>query len=437
MAVELELSQHGIGRAVTKRSHLSATLETPMIPSFVLRIVVLLLLILPVRGESPALMLERAHQKEVLTELAPAIALYRRVASNPVHALRWRAQATMGLARCHEQMESYVTANSHYLNVMKEFGQFKELADAASERILAISRILAQDGGLVSGEDYLYLNDLVLSLYGAYRNNDRELESEVFSELDEHLTRLAKAVAGTGEDELIGQSRKELAKVKESAVSDFAAAAKRLARTENLGLFIETGYEDDPGELFNPVLRWKDRLQYFLTEGNVVKATRFAERIKEYLAPLIDTPASDDQKLALHMSKQSEEIRKALEKEELSVARRALYRGDKKRHDGQLSMAVYLEGFEYLPVSHLPFISASADWVEHAITFLDTDPEKAKKSVQKALKMSVELQKLVEIPDFKKENAGFVDDLKKVIEAMEKGQTEKAREMLEGDEELN
>lgn len=402
-----------------------------MITCFVIRVLICLILIDSLRGESPALVLEKAHQKEVLAELAPAVALYRRVVSNPANGLRWRAQGTMGLARCHERMESYVTANSHYLTVIKEYGQFKKLVDSASERILEISRILAQDGGVVSGGDYLYLNDLVISLHGAYRNDDRNLASEVFEDLERHLESLSNEVAGTGEDDLINQSVKELAGVGEAARASFASAAKRLERAENLGLFIEIGFEDDPGELFNPVLRWKDRLHHFLTEGNVGKAMRFAERIEEYLEPLTETPGSDEQKLALHLRSQAAEIWKALDQENLPAARRTLYLGDKKRHQEDLLMAVYLDGFEYLPVNHLPLISASSDWLENALGLIENDPERANTSVGRALELSVRLQKMTDVPDFKKENATFIEDLKQVIVALEAGETKKAKGLLD------
>lgn len=403
-----------------------------MIPSTVLRLVFLSILTMSLRAESPALVLERAHQKEVLHDISSAIDLYRRVTSNPGHALRWRAEATVGLARCHEQMESYVTANTHYLNVIKEFGQFKALADSAGERILAISRILAQDSGPVSGGDFLYLNDLVLSLHGALKNDDRKLASDVLSELEKHLSRLAKAVEGTGEDELVNQSSRELSKIKGSYLKDLPEASKQLEKADNLGLFIDAGYENDPGELFNPVLRWKDRLLHFLTEGNLAKAKRFSDRIENYLKPLVVLPESDEQELALHFTEQVQGILAALEKNDFPTARRVFFLADQTCFQEQLVMAVYLEGFEYLPSNHLPYLSASSEWVEHALTSLETKPELAKSSVKKALEVSVELQAFTEIPEFAKENAAFIKALEKAMKAFEANKFEEVRIFLEG-----
>jgi len=399
-----------------------------------LRILFLFILTLSARAESPMLMLEKARQQEVLSDVVEAVELYHRVASNPSHALRWRAEATAGLARCHELTESYVTANTHYLNVIKEFGQFKALADSAGERILAISRILADDGGTMSGSDFFYFNDLVISLHGALKNNEVDLSRNLFSELDKHLVHLSELVKGSGDESFVKQSIEELKKVKSDSLQGLPKGANHLVKTDILGACIETRYEQDPGELFNPVMRWKDRLMHFLSEGNLAKVRDFAGRIENYLKPLINGPEGDERRLARHYSEMVRRMAETLEEKDFSAARRIIFEADQARFKNELMMAVYLEPYDFLPANHLPYLSVSGDWVQHALTHLETNPGEAKKSVQKAREVCNELQKITKDPDFKEENEDLIQLLNKVIEAIDKNDLLEAKKLMENGE---
>ncbi len=386
-------------------------------------------------GPSAMAEVERAHYLQgTVGDLPGAIAAYAAVADDPANPRRWRAEATFGLASCHDLQGSYLTANRYYLKVVKEFGDFGGLADRAAGEIVAVSRALAEGGGAVSDDDYFYLCDLALVLDAAAENDELELAGEVAAELRALLGRLAAQVEGTPDESAFDDMAGELRGV-ELAISagDAGRVRSLLRKAEELGTFIDAVYGSDPGEVFNPALRWKDRAARALATGDGARASKYYRRIAEYLAPVEETPDEDERAYARALAGQARQIAGLIEEGDLPGARRALFEGDRERAASTEVVAVYLEGFEGMPSKLLPVVSALFGWMDEADAQLDSDLDAARVALQRALALASRLGEGAAGTAFRDDAAELLADLQEALQALDDGRLEDVRDRIENE----
>ena len=405
-----------------------------MLSSDMLRVLTVFLIFLSsLSGQESArpLEIERAHYYEnVLSEWDKAQALYEKISADPEVAPRWRAEATYGLARCHDAEENYVTANKYYLRVIRNYSRFTDLAEEASQNILEISKLLAEDDTGLSEEDHSYLAELVMALSISLHLDQKKLTQTITSELEKHLRVLRKSVKGTEDEELLVQMAAELKSLFEKKDLTASQRARELADSENLGGYVGSIYEKNPGEVFNQALRWKDQMAIALSARRDQDAIRLAEKITTYLSPLLTTPDDDVRSYANILNRQAQKIRTALVKKDLSSAATAFFEHEQTIYQKDLAILLYLEEYEDNDPAHYPALYSCIDHLEEAVGRIESSPPHAIRHLEHSLSFSKTLATAFQETEHAQKLSELRDTTSQALQLLRQGKTKEALTLL-------
>jgi len=390
--------------------------------------------------DPPAVLLERGiFLEQTLGDIEGAMVIYQKILDREDAGKRHSAEASFRLAACLAKRGSYAQATRHYLRVVKNFGEFKGLAERAGKQVVEISQALALEGAVMEADDVAYFGDLMYALSASLSYEDLALTSDVIAEAQRMAKLLAGQVEGSDDEVLFTdclQVLSELSKLVEGGRR--LEATDRFDESDELDYFMYREPLIESIDVFEPALGWKDKIAEGLTAEKSGKAEKFANRIVGYLEPLESLPEDDDEKqFVLTLLAQARAIGEKIE-EDPAGAVALLFKYDKERWETTGVMSLVLGGAEILPLTELPRFSLFYAYsIQASQLIMGGDDVMARGAIHNAIGTVDEIAASKGLDRDAKEMLNELrDGLKSALVALELGDREEAIEAI-GVETLN